>query len=164
MMGQRPGQPVNHSESETQQEKKVKVCHILNKSLTQQKHKKAGNILTSILTNPQKHIITEHLKYIRPFIKQLDRGLKTQKHYSQAFHSKHTLSDLQSACVILASLTFWSVVRLLMRTVIICRGMCWTRLARAIEGSNEGSAIELHLVKTCTAPLTETVRSSFLCP
>lgn len=26
-----------------------------------------------------------------------------------------------------------------MRTVIICRGMCWTRLARAMEGSNEGS-------------------------
>lgn len=54
-------------------------------------------------------------------------------------HSTHTESDLQSACVILASLTFWSVVRLLMRTVIICRGMCWTRLARAMEGSNEGS-------------------------
>lgn len=39
----------------------------------------------------------------------------------------------------LASFTFWSVVRLLMRTVIICTGMCWTRLARAMDGSKEGS-------------------------
>ncbi len=29
-----------------------------------------------------------------------------------------------------------------MRTVIICRGMCWTRLARAMEGSNEGSEMK----------------------
>lgn len=47
---------------------------------------------------------------------------------------------LQSALVMLASLTFWSVVRLLMSTVIICTGMCCTRLARAMDGSNEGSA------------------------
>jgi len=77
------------------------------------------------------------------------RALKqTQKHNAQALHSTHTESDLQSACVILASLTFWSVVRLLMRTVIICRGMCWTRLARAMEGSNEGSEMITNILNS----------------
>lgn len=47
--------------------------------------------------------------------------------------------NLQRALVMLASLTFWSVVRLLMSTVIIWTGMCWTRLARAMDGSNDGS-------------------------
>lgn len=47
---------------------------------------------------------------------------------------------LQSALVMFASLTFWSVVRLLISTVIIWTGICWTRLARAMEGSKEGSA------------------------
>ena len=46
---------------------------------------------------------------------------------------------LQRAWVMLASLTFGSVVRLLMRTVIICRGICCTRLARATEGSDDVS-------------------------
>lgn len=46
----------------------------------------------------------------------------------------------------LASLTFWSAVRLLMSTVIICTGMCCTRLARAIDGSNEGSVKERTMV------------------
>lgn len=40
----------------------------------------------------------------------------------------------------LASLTLWSVVRLLISTVIIWTGMCWTRLAREMDGSKEGSA------------------------
>lgn len=73
---------------------------------------------------------------------QLDKGLSLLNGHKSTIHklyTAHTESDLQSACVILASLTFWSVVRLLIRTVIICRGMCWTRLARAMEGSNEGS-------------------------
>lgn len=46
---------------------------------------------------------------------------------------------LQRAWVILASFTFGSVVRLLMRTVIIWRGICCTRLANATEGSNDAS-------------------------
>lgn len=60
---------------------------------------------------------------------------------------------LQSALVMLASLTFWSVVRLLMSTVIICTGMCCTRLARAMDGSKEGSARQgtrVEIAHNCT--------------
>lgn len=46
-----------------------------------------------------------------------------------------------------------------MSTVIICTGMCWMRLARAMDGSKEGSAnviqewditAQLHLFSICT--------------
>jgi hypothetical protein len=47
---------------------------------------------------------------------------------------------LQRAWVILASFTLGSVVRLLMSTVIIWRGICCTRLANATEGSNDASS------------------------
>lgn len=57
-------------------------------------------------------------------------------------------SNLQRALVMLASLTFWSVVRLLIRTVIICTGMCCTRLARAMDGSKEGSAKQIYRKQT----------------
>lgn len=49
----------------------------------------------------------------------------------------------------LASLTFGSVVRLLMRTVIICRGICCTRLARATEGSDDASVEEMLAKTSC---------------
>lgn len=62
---------------------------------------------------------------------------------------------LQSALVMLASLTLWSVVRLLISTLIIWTGMCWTKLARAMDGSKEGSAkkmIRVEMVVNFTTP------------
>lgn len=59
---------------------------------------------------------------------------------------------LQRALVMLASLTFRSVVRLLMSTVIICTGMCCTKLARAIDGSNEGSVNKEAWLEINTTP------------
>jgi hypothetical protein len=52
----------------------------------------------------------------------------------------------------LASLTFWSVVRLLMSTVIICRGICCTRLAREIAGSKEGSGSNVETSREYSFP------------
>lgn len=117
------------------------------------------------------HILEAH-KYQKKTTRwQLNQGLRLLNRHKNTIHQlyterTHTQSDLQSACVILASLTFWSVVRLLMRTVIICRGMCWTRLARAMEGSNEGSEMRTNTLwndyqgtkgsfKTCIYCLTD---------